>query len=48
VHHDRLNRAVVLPKNSIPLGIAVGPDKNLWFTVASYTNPSQIGEIVLL
>jgi len=38
---------IALPSGSIPLGIASGPDKNIWFTIASYTNPSQIGEVVL-
>jgi streptogramin lyase len=43
----KFERSVVLPSGSIPLGIAVGPDKNLWFTVASYHNAGTIGEIVL-
>lgn len=38
---------IVLPSGSIPLGITSGPDKNIWFAIASYTNPSEIGEVVL-
>ncbi|MGA8574653.1 MAG: hypothetical protein WB609_03060 [Candidatus Cybelea sp.] len=38
---------ISLPNNSIPIGIARGPNKNLWFCISSYTNPMQIGEIVL-
>jgi len=34
------------PNASIPLGIAEGADKNIRVTVASYSNPGQIGEIV--
>jgi len=34
------------PNASIPLGIAEGADKNIRATVASYSNPGQIGEIV--
>lgn len=36
-----------LPSGGIPLGIVSGTDKNIWFTIASYTNPSEIGEVVL-
>jgi streptogramin lyase len=39
--------AVQLPTGDIPTGIAVGADGNVWFAVASYTTPGQIGEIVL-
>jgi virginiamycin B lyase len=43
----KFGNVIALPAGSIPIGIATGPDKNIWFTIASYTNPSQIGEIVL-
>jgi virginiamycin B lyase len=38
---------MTLPSGSIPIGIAEGFNKNLWFCIASYHNPMQIGEIVL-
>lgn len=38
---------VTLPSGSIPIGIAQGPNENDWFCIASYTNPMQIGELVL-
>jgi streptogramin lyase len=38
---------IALPSGSIPIGIATGPDQNIWFTIASYSSQSQIGEIVL-
>jgi sugar lactone lactonase YvrE len=43
----KFDQVITLPRGSIPTGIASGPDKNIWFTIASYTNPSQIGEVVL-
>ncbi len=36
-----------LPSGSIPIGIAQGANKNVWFCIASYSNPTQIGELVL-
>lgn len=41
------DHVITLPRGSIPTGIAGGPDGNIWFTIASYTNPAQIGEVVL-
>jgi virginiamycin B lyase len=38
---------VVLPSGSIPIGSAQGPNKNVWFCVASDKNPMQIGELVV-
>lgn len=38
---------IALPSGYIPTGIAVGRDRNIWFTVASYTQPASIGEVVL-
>jgi streptogramin lyase len=37
---------VTLASTSIPIGIAQGPNKNLWFCISSYSEPMQIGEIV--
>jgi virginiamycin B lyase len=36
-----------LPNGDIPTGITVGADGNIWFTVANYTQPNSIGEVVL-
>jgi streptogramin lyase len=38
---------ITLPSGDIPIGIARGPDKNVWFCIATYTSTSQIGEVVL-
>jgi streptogramin lyase len=38
---------ITLPSGDIPIGMATGPDKNIWFCVATETSTSQIGEIVL-
>jgi streptogramin lyase len=38
---------IALPSGSIPTGMTVGRDGNIWFAVASYTQPGEIGEIVL-
>lgn len=43
----KFGRIISLSSGSIPIGMATGPDKNVWFTIASYSNQSQIGEIVL-
>lgn len=43
----KIGSLLKLTSGSIPNGIAAGFNKNLWFTVDSYTNPSQIGELVL-
>lgn len=38
---------IALPPNSIPNGIAVGPNKNLWFCIDAYYQTNQIGELVV-
>ncbi len=38
---------IVLPSGGIPEGIASGANKNIFVTIASYHNPSQIGEVLL-
>ena len=38
---------IPLSKGDIPIGIATGPDKNVWFCIASYSSLSQVGKIVL-
>lgn len=43
----KFGRLIVLPTGDLPDGIASGPNKNVWFTVDSYANPSQIGEAVI-
>lgn len=43
----KFGKILVLPSGSIPNGIASGANKNLFFTIADYTEPSQIGEVVL-
>jgi streptogramin lyase len=43
----KFGQLIVLPTGDLPNGIAAGPNKNVWFTVDSYTNPSQIGEAVI-
>ena len=40
-------RVIRLPSGDIPTGITVGADGNIWFTVANYTQPNSIGEVVL-
>jgi streptogramin lyase len=43
----KFGRAIALPSGDIPNGIATGADKNVFFTIDSYHNPSQIGEVML-
>jgi streptogramin lyase len=43
----KFGHAIVLPTGDLPNGIASGSNKNIWFTVDSYTNPSQIGEVII-
>jgi len=43
----KFGRIVTLPTGSIPNAIASGPNKNVFFTIDSYHNPSQIGEVLL-
>jgi virginiamycin B lyase len=43
----KFGTVVTLPSNSIPIGIAQGYNKNVWFCIASDKNPMQIGELVL-
>ncbi|MBV8531190.1 MAG: hypothetical protein JO104_07720, partial [Candidatus Eremiobacteraeota bacterium] len=43
----KFGKLIVLPTGDLPNVIASGPNKNVWFTVDSYTNPSQIGEVML-
>ena len=43
----RFDATIPLPQGEIPAGIAVGADRDIYFPLASYTNPSQIGEAVL-
>jgi virginiamycin B lyase len=43
----KFGAVIVLPTGDLPDGIASGPNKNIWFTVDSYTNPSQIGEAII-
>ena len=43
----KFGRLIVLPSGDLPSGISTGANKNIWFTVDSYTNPSQIGEAVI-
>jgi len=41
----KFGATVTLPANSIPNGIAAGPNKNLWFCVDAYDQTNQIGEV---
>jgi virginiamycin B lyase len=43
----RFGPIVTLPSGSIPIGITQGPNKNVWFCVASDKNPMQIGELMV-
>jgi virginiamycin B lyase len=43
----RFGPVITLPANSIPNGIAVGPNKNIWFSIDAYSQTNQIGELVL-
>lgn len=43
----KFGTAVTLPANSLPNGIALGPNKNLWFCIDAYNQTNQIGEVVL-
>jgi streptogramin lyase len=43
----KFGAVITLSSGSIPIGIATGPDKNIWFCLATYTTRSQIGEIKL-
>ncbi len=38
---------VTLPDANVPIGIAQGPNKNVWFCISSDDQPMQIGELVL-
>ena len=43
----KFGRAIELPSGSIPNAITSGSNKNVFFTIDSYHNPSQIGELLL-
>jgi streptogramin lyase len=43
----KFGATVTLPANSIPNGIAVGPNKNLWFCIDAYYQTNQVGEVLL-
>jgi streptogramin lyase len=43
----KFGHVIVLPSGDIPQGIASGFNRNVFFTIASYHNPSQIGEVML-
>ncbi|MGB8908398.1 MAG: hypothetical protein WCC84_06585 [Candidatus Cybelea sp.] len=38
---------ITLSSGSIPIGVAEGPNGNVWFCISSYHNPMQIGELVV-
>ena len=43
----KFGNLIVLPTGDLPNTIASGSNKNIWFTVDSYANPSQIGEATI-
>jgi virginiamycin B lyase len=43
----KFGQVIVLPSGDIPQGIASGFNRNVFFTIASYHNPDQIGEVML-
>lgn len=43
----KFGKAIVLPSGDIPEGIAQGANGNVFITIASYHNPSQIAEAML-
>ncbi|MGC9992226.1 MAG: Virginiamycin B lyase [Candidatus Cybelea sp.] len=43
----KFGQVIVLPSGDIPQGIASGFNRNVFFTIASYHNPSQISEVML-
>ena len=43
----KFDHVMTLPSGDIPNGIASGANKNVFFTIDSYHNPSQIGEVML-
>lgn len=42
----KFGKAIALPSGDIPNGIATAANKNIFFTVDSYHNPSQIGAVI--
>jgi streptogramin lyase len=42
---QKFGPVITLSSGSIPIGMATGPDGNIWFCLATYTTRSQIGEI---
>lgn len=42
----KFGQVIALASEAIPIGIAQGPNKNVWFCISFYNEPMQIGELV--